>query len=231
LKYIAIMKTLGLIGGISWHSTVEYYRLINQQVSARLGGLHSASVLLHSVDFHEFQPPPDADGWTRLAVRFGDIAEALERGGAEALVLCANTAHLMADAVQRRLRIPLIHIADATAQAAGHLDTIGLLGTSFTMEQPFFKERLERAGIGVVIPGDDERDFIHHSIFSELTHGTFTDATRGRYLAIIDGLVAAGAQGIVLGCTEIPLLIKSAPVPLFDTTAIHAAAAVAFALG
>ena len=227
------MKTLGLIGGISWHSTVEYYRLINQQVAARLGGMHSARVLLHSVDFPEFQPPAGADGWTRLAERFADIAESLERGGAEALVLCANTAHLMADTIERRLRIPLIHIADATARAAGSAGTIGLLGTRFTMEQPFFKERLERAGIRVVIPRDDERDYIHHTIFSELTHGNFSAATRDRYAGIIDGLVAAGAQGIVLGCTEIPLLLGNAadsPVPLFDTTAIHAKAAVDFAL-
>jgi amino-acid racemase len=224
------MKTLGLIGGISWHSTVEYYRLINQQVGARLGGLHSAKILLHSVDFHEFQPPADADGWTRLAESFAAIAEGLERAGAEALLLCANTAHLLADTIQRRLSIPLIHIADATARAIGPLRTVGLLGTRFTMEQPFFKERLERAGIAAVIPGDEERDFIHHTIFTELTHGTFTDATRAGYLAIIDRLVAAGAEGVILGCTEIPLLVKSASVPLFDTTAIHTAAAVEFAL-
>jgi aspartate racemase len=227
------MKTLGLVGGISWHSTIEYYRLINQLVGARLGGLHSAKVLLHSVDFHEMQPPADADGWKRLTAAFTEIALGLERGGADCLVLCANTAHLMADPIQRALRIPLLHIAEATAQAIGKqaISTVGLLGTRFTMEQPFFKERLEKAGVTALIPDGDERDFIHHTIFTELTHGTFTEPTRDRYLAIIERLIARGAAGIILGCTEIPLLIKECRVPLFDTTAIHAAAAVDFALG
>jgi aspartate racemase len=226
------MKTLGLIGGISWHSTVEYYRLINQQVNARLGGVHSARLLLHSLDFADVQPPTDADGWAPITAAFCRISQGLERGGAEALVLCANTAHLMADAIQREIQIPILHIAEVTARAihqAG-LDQVGLLGTRFTMEHDFFKERLQRAGISALIPGDAERDFIHQSIFGELTHGVFEDETRRRYQAVIDALVARGARGIILGCTEIPLLIKECQVPLFDTTALHASAAVDFAL-
>jgi aspartate racemase len=226
------VKTLGLIGGVSWHSTIEYYRLINQKVAARLGGLHSAQLLLYSVDFHEVIPTDD--GWPRIAAKFSDIAERLERAGAEGLVLCANTAHRIAEDVQARIGIPLVHIAEATgrAVAARNLSTVALLGTRFTMEQPFFREKLERLGIEALIPDDDDRAFIHETIFGELTHGVLKPETKAAYLKIIERLAARGAHGIILGCTEIPLLIKAedSSLPLFDTTEIHTSAAVELAL-
>jgi aspartate racemase len=226
------MKTLGLIGGISWHSTIEYYRLINQQVGARLGGLHSAKLLLYSVDFQEVIPTDD--GWPRISALFCDVASRLERAGAEALVLCANTAHRVADEVQDKIGIPLIHIADATGRKIQkqNLSTVALLGTRFTMEQAFFRERLSRMGIEALIPDEADRNLIHETIFGELTHGVMKPETKRAYLEIIDKLVARGARGIILGCTEIPLLIKAgdSPLPIFDTTEIHATAAVDFAL-
>jgi len=229
------MKTLGLIGGTTWHSTVDYYRAINQSVNARLGGLHSAKLILYSVDFDEMQPPEDEAGWTRIGGKFQEIAHTLERAGAEALVLCANTPHLLAEVITRGLRIPLIHIAEATARAiAGHkLDKVGLLGTKFTMERPFYKERLARAGIEAIVPDEAERAFVHRSIFEELGHGVLRDETKRKYLELLRTLEGRGAQGVVLGCTEIPMLIKpgDSKLPLFDTTAIHAEAAVEFALG
>ncbi len=228
------MKTLGLIGGTTWHSTIEYYRAINQLVGARLGGHHSARLLLYSVDFEEVKPPSDPDGWPRIAASLSDIARRLEGAGAGCIVLCANTPHLVADAVQASVTIPLLHIAECVAAAitAQGLATVGLIGTRFTMEHPFFKERLARAGIATVVPEDPDRGFIHDSIFGELAEGVFTQETRGAYLAIIDRLVARGAQGVILGCTEIPMLIKPGDcgVPTFDTTTIHATAAVDFAL-
>jgi aspartate racemase len=226
------VKTLGLIGGLSWHSTVEYYRLINQEVAGRLGGLHSAQLLLYSVDFHQVIPTDDS--WPRIAAMFSDLAARLERAGAEGLVLCANTAHRVADEVQARIGIPLIHIAEATGHAIAqrNLSTVALLGTRFTMEQPFFRERLVRLGIEALIPDEADRAFIHETIFGELTHGVIKPETKTAYLKIIDQLVARGAQGIILGCTEIPLLVKpeDSSLPLFDTTKIHANAAVEFAL-
>lgn len=228
------MRTLGLIGGLSWHSTIEYYRLLNQKVAARLGGLHSAKLLLYSVDFEEFRPPPDEAGWRDIAARFCALARRLEGAGAEALILCANTAHRVADEVQGAIGIPLVHIADATgrAVAARGLGTVGLLGTRFTMEQPFFRERLARAGIEALVPDEAERDLIHRTIFDELTVGVFTAQTKRAYLDVIERLRARGAQGIILGCTEIPLLVKptDCALPLFDTTEIHVSAAVEHAL-
>lgn len=228
------MRTLGLIGGTTWHSTVDYYRIINQQVNARLGGLHSARMLLYSVDFEEMKPPSDPAGWARIGETFADIGRRLAEAGAECLVLCANTPHLLADSIRGKIRVPLIHIAEATARAiaAKKLRTVGLLGTKFTMEHGFFKERLAAAGITAIVPDDAERAFIHQTIFEELGHGVMKAETKQAYLAIVDRLVARGAEGVILGCTEIPLLIKpeDCKVPSFDTTFIHASAAVDFAL-
>jgi aspartate racemase len=226
------MKTLGLIGGISWHSTIEYYRLINQKVAARLGGLHSAKLFLYSVDFQEVIPGDDA--WPRISALFCDVAQRLEHAGAEGLLLCANTAHRLADDVQNQIGIPLIHIAEATGREIEKqkLSKVALLGTRFTMEQTFFRERLSRMGIEALIPDDSDRNFIHETIFGELTHGVIKPETRSAYLKIIDKLAERGARGIILGCTEIPLLIKAGDcaLPLFDTTEIHATAAVDFML-
>jgi aspartate racemase len=233
-RTLQTMKTLGLIGGTTWHSTVDYYRIINQRVNDRLGGHSSARLLLYSVNFEEMKPPSDPDRWSQVAATLCDIAAKLERAGAECIVLCANTPHLVADQVQTSVRIPLIHIADATAKAIAvqGLTTIGLLGTKFTMEHSFFKERLARAGITTIVPDDADRAFVHDSIFGELGRGVLTKETKGAYLAIIDRLVSRGAQGVILGCTEIPMLIKpeDCAVPTFDTTTIHATAAVDFAL-
>lgn len=228
------MKTLGLIGGTSWLSTVEYYSIINRRINERLGGLHSAKMFLYSMDFEEFKPPPDPAEWGGVAMLLSDIGLRLQRAGAECIVICANAPHMVAGEVQSRIGIPLIHVAEATAGeiARCNLKSVGLLGTRIVMEQPFFKERLAACGVGVMTPGERDREFIHESIFSELTRGIFRDATRERYLAVINELVGLGAEGIVLGCTEIPLLMgrESRGVPLFDTTRIHAEAAVDFAL-
>lgn len=228
------MKTIGLIGGTSWLSTAEYYRLINERMNMRLGGLHSARILLYSVDFEEFKPPGSSAGWSEFGQKFTKIARRLEEGGADCLLFCANTPHMVADVVQSNIRIPLLHIAEMTAQEIkGHaISRIGLLGTKITMEQSFFKEKLSARGIQSFIPNENDRNFIHSSIFEELTKGIFKNETKGRFLQIIDGLKKEGAMGIILGCTEFPLLIKQAEcdLPLFDTAIIHASSAVDFAL-
>jgi aspartate racemase len=228
------MKTLGLIGGTTWLSTIDYYRIINQLVNERLGGSHSAKILMYSVDFEEVRPPTDPKGWGQWGEIFIGIAKRLEQGGADCVVLCANTPHLMADVIQKNIGIPLIHIAGATAnEIADHkITTVGLLGTRLTMEQAFFKDRLAARGITAIIPDKDERDFINTSIFDELGKNIFTPETKATYLGIIGELKQRGAKGIILGCTEIPLLIKQTDcdLPLFDTTMIHAKAAVEFAL-
>jgi aspartate racemase len=228
------MRTLGLIGGTTWVSTVEYYRMINQQINDRLGGLHSARIILYSVDFEEFRPPTDPHAWGPITEKFTGIAQRLERAGADGLLLCANTPHMIADTMQQGLRIPLIHIAGATAKEIGKkkLKTVGLLGTRITMEQAFFRDRLSKAGIASIIPDENERNFIHASIFDELGKEIFKPETKKHYLEIIDDLNNKGAEGIIFGCTEIPLLIqqKDCRIPVFDTTLIHASAAVDFAL-
>jgi aspartate racemase len=228
------MKTLGLIGGTSWVSTVDYYKLINQEVNVRLGGLNSARMLLYSVNFEEFRPPTDPEKWGEVSQRLADIARRLVNAGAECIVLCANALHMGADVVQQTVNVPLIHIAEATAKEINRhqLTRVGLLGTRITMEQSFFKDRLLQHQTEALIPEADEREFIHDSIFSELGKGIFTKETKRRYLNIISRLIDKGGQGIILGCTEIPLLIaqEDCPVPLFDTTTIHAKAAVEFAL-
>ena len=228
------MRTLGLIGGTSWVSTVDYYRLINQQINEALGGLSSAKIYMYSINYEEFKPPTDPGKWGPLTDTLSGIAARLETAGADCILLCANTPHMAADSIQQRIGVPLIHIADATADGikSQGLRTVGLLGTKITMEQGFFKDRLSGQGIATLIPGDDDRAFLHDTIFNELGRGIFLPATKERYLDIIRALVAKGAEGVIFGCTEIPLLINpgESPVAVFDTMLLHTRAAVAFAL-
>ncbi len=230
-----VMKTLGLIGGISWVSTVDYYRYINQGINDRLGWIDFGHILLHSFSYGEIKRIADAGRFDELRRLFVAAAGNMKDGGAEGIVICANTMHMFADDIEQAVGIPVIHIATATAAAIQQqgLTTVGLLGTKPTMERDFYKDKLSNHSIATLIPDADDRDFIHDTIFEELGKGVFTDSTRRRYLDIMDKLVAAGAQGIVLGCTEIPMLVTQAdvPVPVFDTTRIHADAAVAFSLG
>ncbi|WP_323016611.1 aspartate/glutamate racemase family protein [Castellaniella sp.] len=224
------MKTIGLIGGMSWESTVPYYRQINEAVKTRLGGLHSAKIVLYSVDFAEIERLQHAGDWDAAGAILADAARMLERAGADFLVLCTNTMHKVAPAIESAVRIPLLHIADPTAAAirqAG-LDRIGLLGTAFTMEQPFYRDRLQdQHGIQVLVPDSADRALVHRVIYEELCLGRIEDTSRQAYRAVMHKLADQGAQGIILGCTEISLLVgpQDARVPLFDTTAIHAQAA------
>jgi len=229
------MKTVGLIGGMSWESTVPYYRHINQVVAARLGGLHSARILLHSVDFFEIERLQAAGDWDRAGDLLAGVAAGLERGGADCLVLCTNTMHVVADRIREATAIPLLHIADATAEAVAvaGTTTVGLLGTRFTMEQDFYRGRLADAhGLRVEVPPLSDREIVHRVIFDELCRGAVKPASRAEYVRIIGDLAANGAQGVILGCTEIGLLVRpqDVDVPLFDTAAIHAEAAARFAL-
>ena len=225
------MKTLGLIGGMSWESTVPYYRLINEGVKARRGGLHSAKLVLYSVDFAEVEALQRAGQWDEAGQLLAQAARALQAAGAQGLLLCTNTMHKVADAITSAVDLPLIHIADATAQAVqmAGLRQVGLLGTRFTMEQDFYKARLQSAfGLEVLVPSLPDRDDVHRIIYEELCLGQVHDASRDVYRRVMDALVADGAQGIILGCTEIGLLVGAhdSTVPLFDTTALHAQAAV-----
>ncbi|TVR01694.1 MAG: aspartate/glutamate racemase family protein [Spirochaetaceae bacterium] len=229
------MGTIGLIGGMSWESTLEYYRLINQGVGSRLGGLHSARCLLYSVDFAEIERLQTAGDWDATATILADAAVRLERGGADFIVLCTNTMHIVADAITAAVSVPLLHIADATANAirAAGVGTVGLLGTRFTMEQEFYLGRLRAThGLTVVIPEESDRELVHSVIYGELCRGEIRSQSRTAYVAVIDRLAASGAEAIILGCTEIGLLIRPAdsPLPIFDTTRIHAEAAVERAL-
>ena len=229
------MKTMGLIGGMSWQSTLPYYREINERVAQRLGGLHSARLLLYSVDFHDIERLQHAGEWQQAGVMLSAAARSLETGGAEFLVLCTNTMHKVAAQIEAAVTVPLLHIADATAariRAAG-LDRVGLLATGFTMEQDFYCGRLrERHGIDVIVPDAGERERVHRVIYDELCLGVIRDDSREAYRRIIDRLVQRGAQGIIFGCTEVGLLVSAAdsPVAVFDTTAIHAESAVDYAL-
>jgi aspartate racemase len=229
------MKQIGLIGGMSWESTLEYYRLINQAVKHRLGGWHSARILMVSVDFQEIEQHQRAGDWDAAAAILTTAAWQLERGGADFFLICTNTMHKVAAQIEAAVHIPLIHIAEATATAiekAG-LHQVGLLGTRFTMEEDFLKGYLtDRHGIEVVIPDEPARRQVHDVIYNELCLGQVKPASRQVFVDIIQALEALGARGVILGCTEIPLLIsaKDVTVPLFDTTAIHAAKAVDLAL-
>lgn len=230
------MRTVGLIGGMSWESSAHYYRLINQGVRDRMGGAHSAPLVMVSVDFAEIAALQHAGDWDALGARMATAARTLADAGAAAIVLCTNTMHQVAGAIEAAQPRPLLHIADATGAAivaAGHR-RVGLLGTAFTMEQPFYRARLaERFGLDVIVPGAPGRGEVHRVIYDELVRGIVRDESREVYRAVIAGLVADGAEAIVLGCTEIMLLVGAddAAVPLFDTTALHAAAAVDFIVG
>jgi aspartate racemase len=228
-------KVIGLLGGMSWESSAEYYRLINEGVRDRLGSLHSARCLLWSFDFAEIEALQHAGRWDEATALLIDAAQRLERGGADIVVICTNTMHRMADAVQAAIKLPLLHIADPTAErikAAG-LRRIGLLGTAFTMEQDFYKGRLgAKHGLEILVPDAADRAAVHRIIYEELVQGRVEPASRQVYRDVMARLVAAGAEAIILGCTEIMLLVRpeDSAVPLFDTTAIHAEAAIAFAL-
>jgi len=228
------VKTIGLIGGMSWESTALYYRLLNQAVARRLGGLHSAQLILYSVDFHEIELFQQQGAWDEAGARLHDAAQALERGGAEFLVLCTNTMHKVAGAITAGVGIPLLHIGDATAAAINRagVKRVGLLGTRFTMDQDFYRGRLEAHGLSVVLPSPEDRKLVNRVIYDELCLGEVRDESRDEYRRIIKDMVTAGGEGIILGCTEIGMLIGAgdSPVPTFDTTQIHADAAAEYAL-
>jgi len=229
------MKTLGLIGGMSWESTVPYYRMINQGVKARIGGLHSAKLVLYSVDFHEIEACQASGEWDKAGQMLADAASALQRAGAEGIVLCTNTMHKVADAITQQCDLPFLHIADGTAAAirqAG-MARVALLGTRYTMEQDFYRDPMRRQhGIETLVPPVAEREEVNRIIFEELCQGTFSAASKAYFQRVIQGLAARGAEGVIFGCTEIGLLLDAGdcPIPVFDTTAIHADAAVAFML-
>jgi len=230
------VRRLGLIGGMTWHSTVDYYRLINAGIAAKLGGYRSAELVMVSVDFAPVEDLQTKGDWTGLGRLMVRAAQTLEGAGAEAIVICANTMHHLAPDIETAVRLPIIHIADATAAAvkAGGHRTVALLGTRYTMEMDFYRTRLEdRHGLKVLVPDAPAREIVHGVIYNELGRGKVREVSRRAYVGIIEDLVRRGAEGVILGCTEIPLLIKQkdSPVPVFDTTALHAAAAVEFALG
>ena len=228
------MKTIGLLGGMSWESTELYYRWINQETKCLLGGLHSAPIALVSVDFQTIEALQQRGDWTQAGKVLAEKARQVEAAGADFLLLCTNTMHRVADEIQAAISIPLLHLADATATQINHvgMKTVGLLGTKFTMEQAFYRGRLEQHGLKVLVPSQPDRDIIHRVIYEELCVGEIRDSSRTEYLRIIDELSAAGAEGVIEGCTEIVLLVRQehTGVALFDTTAIHAREAVAQAL-
>ena len=228
------MKTIGLIGGMSWESTVTYYQILNETVKQQLGGLHSAKILLYSVDFAEIEEYQARGQWDESAEVLAQAAENLEKAGADFLLICTNTMHKVAPQVRSRVRIPLIHIAEATAEAlqeAG-ITTVGLLGTKYTMTQDFYKAKLIEAGIDVVIPDESGVELVNHVIYDELCLGIVRDESRQQFVSVIENLRARGAQGVILGCTEIGLLIsqEDTSLPVFDTTHIHAEKAALYAL-
>ena len=228
------MRTIGMLGGMSWESTEHYYRLINEATKEALGGLHSAPVVMVSVDFQEIEELQHAGDWAATARILADKAAQVEAAGADFLLICTNTMHLVADEISAAINIPILHIADATATKIKEsgIASVGLLGTRFTMEQDFYKGRLADHGLNVVIPNDDDRDIIHRVIYEELCLGKIEDDSRKEYLRIIDNLKQRGAEAVIAGCTEIGLLVKQEHTnfPLFDTTMIHAHQAVAEAL-
>jgi len=229
------MRTIGVLGGMSWESTAHYYRVLNETVRDRVGGLHSAPIVLHSVDFAPIAELQAADDWEAAAAILGDAARGLAAAGAEFLVIATNTMHIVAAQVEAAAGIPVLHIADPTADAAlaAGMSTLGLLGTRFTMEKDFYRERLEQRGLTVLVPEPEDRDTVHRIIYDELVLGVVSDASRAAYRDVMRRLVDRGADGIVLGCTEITLLVgpDDATVPLLDTTELHALAAVERALG
>ncbi|WP_029895350.1 aspartate/glutamate racemase family protein [Desulfohalovibrio reitneri] len=230
------MRTIGILGGMSWESTLEYYRLINQAVAESLGGLHSAPILLHSFEFQEIADMQRKDDWSGLGTRLAEAGSGLERAGAECLLIATNTMHVVAPAVREASSVPLLDIVEATGEEAVRrgYSRVGLLGTRFTMERDIYHTVFsERFGVTVDIPPDEEREFVHRVIFEELCRGEFRPESLARYVEIIGGLAGGGAEAVVLGCTEIPLLVRpqDSPLPLLDTTALHARAAATFCLG
>ncbi len=229
------MKTIGVIGGMSWESTLEYYRIINQTVNKRLGGFHSAKLVIYSVDFEEIEKLQHRGKWVQATHIMIDAAQRVERAGADFLIIATNTMHKMADQVEKAVRIPLLHIVDVTAEAIrayGH-QRVGLLGTRFTMEEDFYKGRLlAKHGIEVLIPEEEQRQIVHDILYDELCLSQLKESSRQQFKKIILDLVAKGAEGIILGCTEIPLIVKQEDyeIHLYDTTRLHAEAAVDFAL-
>jgi amino-acid racemase len=228
------MRMIGLLGGMSWESTVTYYQELNRGVRERLGGLHSAQCLLSSVDFAEVERMQERGAWAEAGKYLADYAHGLEQGGAECVVLCTNTMHRVYAEIEKAVSIPVLHIADGTAdklKRAG-IKTVGLLGTRYTMEQEFYKSRLSDRGFDVVIPNDDERDMIHHIIYDELCLGKVLEHSREEYLKVVNSLAKRGAEAVILGCTEIGLLINknNCPLPVFDTTLLHVEAALDWAL-
>jgi len=228
------VKIIGLIGGMSWESSVEYYRIINEEVKSKLGGLHSAKCILYSVDFEEIEHYQADGDWEKSGELLGEVAQSLEKAGADFIVLCTNTMHKVFQSIEEKISIPILHIADATANQIikNDINTVGLLGTKYTMEQDFYKSRLESHGIKVIVPNTIERNVVNQVIYEELCLGNTEQSSRDYYKKVIMNLVDNGAEGIILGCTEIGLLIKPADseIQLFDTTVIHAIEAVNKAL-
>ena len=229
------MRTIGLLGGMSWESSALYYRLVNEAVRDRLGGFHSARVVLTSVDFAEVESMQERGDWDGAGSLLAREAQMLQAAGADCVVLCTNTMHKVADSIETAVDIPLLHLADVTAAAVrtAGLDRVALIGTRFTMEQPFYVDRLRAHGLDVVVPVEDDRRRIHDVIYDELVRGVVREESRSAYVDVIGRLVAQGARGVILGCTEIELLLGpgDVDVPVFATTALHAQAAVDFALG
>ena len=229
------MKTIGLLGGMSWESTAEYYRLINQRVKERLGGLHSAKIAMVSVDFAELEQLLGQGDWDGVAEVLSKIAMQIEVAGADGLMICTNTMHKIAPQIENKIGIPLLHIADATAEALvkDGIKTVGLLGTAFTMEQEFYKGRLkEKFGLNVIVPSEEDRKTVHNVIFNELCKGLTLEASKSEYLRVIESLSAKGAEAVILGCTEIGILVqqKDTSIKLIDTTVVHAQKAVSWML-
>ena len=228
------MKTLGLIGGLSWYATSIYYKTLNQLVNQQLGNSHSSELLLASADFEEFRLLQEVGDWESVEKLLSDMAIQLENAGVDCIVMCANTVHLVADAIRQKIKIPLLHVAEETAKeiVSQKIDKVALLGTKFTMDNPFFKNRLSQFGIDTVIPDETDKDYIHTSIFSELTKGIFKDDTKSKYIEIIDKLKSCGAEGVVFGSAEFSIILepKDCSIPIFDTIAIHSKAAIDFAL-
>lgn len=228
------MKTIGLIGGLSWESTSVYYSYLNRYVQEKLGGLHSAKCLVYSFDFEEIASLQRSGDWGLATLKMVEASKSLEQAGADLLVICTNTMHIMADAVRKACNIPLVHIVDTVTEEIKkqNLKKVGLLGTMYTMEQPFYKELLQKEGIEVIIPEEEDRRVVHDIIYKELCKGEISLSSKQSYLDIINRLAERGAEGVILGCTEIPLLIQECDtsIPLFDTTYIHAHAAARMAL-
>ncbi|MBW7572188.1 aspartate/glutamate racemase family protein [Caproiciproducens faecalis] len=228
------MKTIGLIGGMSWESTVSYYQIINRTVQEKLGGFHSAKCLLYSVDFHEIEKCQEAGDWEKCGEILSSAAKSLEKGGADFIIICTNTMHKVLGQIQSAVSIPVLHIAEVTAEELlqNKIRKVALLGTIYTMEQDFYKEKLREKNLEVLVPEEEDRKIVNHIIFHELCLGVVSEESKAAYLKIIDKLAAKGAQGVILGCTEIGILIQQqdTSIPLFDTTEIHAKRAALYAL-